>query len=488
MIREPKRRARGEDWFGDASGYGERNPSTVNALAEQSVLGALIIRPDLLRALPETFRAEHYVLDGHPDIHAIIEGRADGGGSLAVYLDQAWAAGDPVKRAYLADLLKQGALSYTPATITRYATLLTDLYHRRACLDVAQQIRETAIASGEVHPTDSILAAAMARLDTIATAQTSARPGISFNDALDEAVRSIEAASRREGPAGLPTGFAALDAALGGLEDETYNILAGRPGMGKSALAAQIAVNVAGLGIGVDVISLEMGAMQIARRSIAAEAGVPLARLRSGKLIGDDGDRIARARRKLGGLPLTIEDVAGLKLSQIAARARTAKRKHGLGLLVLDHLHIVAPEPGDVRQGATWAIGKVSNGIKQIAKMFECPVLACAQLNRGVEGREDKRPTLADLRQTGEIEQDADSVTFMYRQEYYLQKEPERGPGMTEAQHDEAIRKFRELKASVAGKAEAIITKLREGDPTTIPLYFNADTVSFEEAEGRDWR
>ena len=169
-------------------------------------------------------------------------------------------------------------------------------------------------------------------------------------------------------------------------------------------------------------------------------------------------------------------------MAMIALRARGFKRRHGLGLLVVDHLHIVATDAATTRMGATWAVGQVSNGLKRLAKELEIPVLALAQLNRGVEGREDKRPTMGDLRQAGDIEQDAEAIMLLYRAEYYLPKSPpERTEKMSAMQYEAATAAYYDARERLAGKAEVICDKVRDGSPATVPLLFDGARTCFRE-------
>jgi replicative DNA helicase len=181
--------------------------------------------------------------------------------------------------------------------------------------------------------------------------------------------------------------------------------------MGKSAFGQQLAINAARHGVSVLVFSLEMSARELGRRALAV-SGVPVNAMKSGHIDCGQAQRIVLAQRALGDLPLMIVDAPGLTAAAIASRARSVSRK-GLGLIVIDHLHIIPPEDADIRSGPTFAVGQISRAIKRLAKDLRVPVVLLAQLNRGVEGREDKRPVLGDLRQTGDIEQDADAVGFV---------------------------------------------------------------------------
>jgi len=228
------------------------------------------------------------------------------------------------------------------------------------------------------------------------------------------------------------------------------------------------------------LISLEMSSRELGRRVLATAAEVPVTAMKYGRINADQASRLVVARRELRGLPLKIDDAAGLTAAQIAGRARSLKRK-GLGLVVIDHLHIVRPDDLDSKQGATWAVGRISGAMKRLAKDCGVPVLLLAQLNRGVEGRDDKRPGLGDLRQAGDIEQDADAVGFVYRPEYYLGSEPEPREGEARSKLDERRLAWCDRKAEVAGQAELIWAKIRDGETGTDQLRFDGPTTTFRE-------
>lgn len=446
---------------------------------EQALLGALLIKPDLLRALPATFHPDHYGHPWHGDVHrAIVEVGVPGVPAM-LPVCQALAVNDPELRAYIVSLV-QAMVSLLPAGIGPYADQVTDMHRRRGIVALADEMRAGAFASIGAGSADTAIARALTGLDSLTSASGGLGHSMTFNQAMDAAMDKADEASRLGGPSGLRTGMASVDAALGGLEDGTMTVLAGRPGMGKSALAHGWALSAARRGVGVLEISLEMSAMQLGRRSLSAAAGVPLRALKAGQH-GPYANRLLTARRELNNLPLTIEDGGGLTSALIALKARAAKRRHGLGLIMVDHLHIVRPDDADARHGGTWAVGRISGAMKRLAKEFECPVLLLAQLNRGVEGRDDKRPGLGDLRQSGDIEQDADAVCFIYRAEYYMGNAPE--PLTTESREQFANRlsKWEATKRAAAGKADLIIAKARDDAPGTVPLLFDGATTSFSE-------
>ncbi len=802
----------------------------INDMAEQALLGALLTKPQLLSALPSAFSPEHYGQPAHEDIHRVLVEVGKPGIPAAVAVAQALAINDPEGRTRIAGLLS-AVVSYLPGSIAQYADLVTDMHRRRALVGLAAKMHESAFALTPDGSADGAIAQAMAGLDHLVSGRASNRACMSLDEAMDLAILRADEAAKRQGPAGLSTGFNAVDEMTGGLEDGTLTVLAGRPAMGKaqpldakvlrrdgtwarmgdlrmgddlasvdgapsrimavhprgerdvftvtladgratkvcgdhlwrvtyrewsgplvisthklrsmlgsaryknrlsidlvsghfgasvdlpldayvlgvmlgdgsfrgtttritsadpeivaavaarlasgmeirrvvgsyaysvtsggldrtalgqfvsaatlpgiiaglgldgtdsgnkfiparylaatrqdrldllrglmdtdgwaekhgsvrftsaslvlaegvrdlvrslggtcsivskapfctvrgkrvagakawvcrirhahaetlfllarkserakrghnatvrltvssveltghepvqcitvthpsslyvtdgytvthnSAIGHQMALAAARQGVGVLEISLEMSGAELGRRALSAASGVPLGLLKRGRH-GAFTHQIIQARRNLANLPVTIEDGGGLTAAMIALKARQAQRRHGLGLIMVDHLHIVRPDDGDARQGATWAVGRISGAMKRLAKEFACPVLLLAQLNRGVEGRDDKRPGLSDLRQSGDIEQDADAVGFVYRAEYYLAREPEMLATETREQFGNRRTKWEHARQDAAGKADLIFAKVRDGAPGTVPLLFHGETTSFSE-------
>lgn len=452
-----------------------------NIKIEQSLLGALLANSGLIRHLPETFSAEHYADPLHGEVHRAIVELSKPGVPVALPVMQILAADDKERRVYIGSLLS-AANSHLPNTIGLYAECITDLHRRRGLHAAAGEMQQAALSSRDVMPAQAAIALAMNKLEGLLADGGCGRPAVSLEQAIDLALDRADQVAAGA-CLGLSTGFRTIDDTLGLLEPGQMFVLAGRPGTGKSALGMQIAVNVARSGVGVLAISLEMTAVELGRRALSACARVPLSLIKQGRHHGHVRELI-EARKELQGLPLTIEDGGGLTAGMIAIKARAARRrlgKSGLGLIVVDHLHIVRPDDADARHGSTWAVGRVSGAMKRLAKEHECPVLVLAQLNRGVEGRDDKRPGLADLRHAGDIEQDADAVAFVYRAEYYLGSEPDHAAHETPEKHAARLSAWHNDKERLRGKAELIFAKVRDGCPGTVPLNFHGETTSFSE-------
>src|SRR5499427_4906149 len=290
-------------------------------------------------------------------------------------------------------------------------------------------------------------------------------------------------AYQRDGKlSGLATGLNDLDRMMGGLQKSDLIILAGRPGMGKSSLATNVGYNVAKAWEGgvradgqiestnggiVGFFSLEMSAEQLATRMISEQTEIASYRIRRGEIAPADFDRIADAAREMERIPFYIDETGGLSVGQLAARARRLKRQRGLDLLVIDYIQLLQGSSRRAMEGRVQEITEITTSLKALAKELGIPIVALSQLSRAVESRDDKRPQLSDLRESGSIEQDADVVMFVFREEYYLKnKEPRPGT-------DEYIKWQTEMELA-HGKAEIIIGKQRHGPTGTVSLQFDA--------------
>ena len=309
----------------------------------------------------------------------------------------------------------------------------------------------------------------------------------SFLKALGEAVQVANAAHHRDGNlAGISTGFIDLDKKMGGLHSSDLIILAGRPSMGKTSLATNIAYNIAKSfkkndnadgtsetvngGI-VGFYSLEMSAEQLAARILSETAEIPSEQIRRGDMTESEFRRFVEAAKSIESSPLFIDDTPALTIAQLASRARRLKRTHGLDALIIDYLQLV--RAGSSRDNRVNEISEITQGLKAIAKELNIPVIALSQLSRQVENRDDKRPQLADLRESGSIEQDADVVLFVYREEYYKEREKP-------SDHDlEKMAIWQEEMDRLHGRAELILGKQRHGPIGTVELSFEGKYTRF---------
>jgi replicative DNA helicase len=317
---------------------------------------------------------------------------------------------------------------------------------------------------------------------------------MSFATALTDAVEMASKAHERDGGlSGLSTGLRELDRMLGGLQKSDLLILAGRPSMGKTALATNLAFNVAKAfrtqagpageevvdGAVIGFFSLEMSAEQLATRIISEQAQISSEKIRRGLITEDEFRRLVQASQALQSLPLYIDHTGGISIAQLAARARKLKRQRGLGLLIVDYLQLLTGS-NKRSDGRVQEVSEITTGLKALAKELSVPILALSQLSRQVENRDDKHPQLSDLRESGSIEQDADVVMFVFREEYYVQR---REPSMAKVEEHQ---KWQDEMDQVQGVAEVIIGKQRHGPTGTARLQFTGEFTRFSDLAAED--
>jgi replicative DNA helicase len=296
---------------------------------------------------------------------------------------------------------------------------------------------------------------------------------------------------------GYTTGLDGLNLKMGGLHKSDLIILAGRPAMGKTALATNIAFSCAmrflrdkergmapekSAGAPVAFFSLEMSADQLATRVLAEQAGVNSEDLRKGKIRQEQFTQLARAAGDLANLPLVIDDTPALSIAALRTRARRLKRQHDIGLIVVDYLQLLQGTGRGNGDNRVQEISEITRGLKTLAKELQVPVLALSQLSRAVEQRDDKRPQLADLRESGTIEQDADIVLFVYREEYYhANKQPD-------PEEADKFAKWKDKAEKIFGLAEVIVAKQRHGSTGSVPLTFDKNVTKFSDRAPESWR
>lgn len=453
-----------------------------NVPAEQALLGALLANNKAYDRVAGFLKPEHFAEQVNGRIYEAIARRLSTGGLAdPITLNTEFA-----KEGVLDEV---GGTAYLTGLLTAmvgiinagdYGRVVLDTWMRRELIDAGAFMVDECYGNGTIDAT-RIAMDTLVMMDAAVSGVSQGRT-TSLDAAVDSALDAMALAEKAGKPPGVSTGFPTLDRRLGGLEPGLVYTVAGRPGSGKSALGHQISLNVARAGVSVLELSLEMSAMQLGRRALAAASGVPLFVMKNGIAGPDQKDMLDNARQELRGIPLIIDDAGGQSPRQIAAKCRAAKRKNGLGLVMLDHLNLTRPDDGDSKFGATFAIEKAAGIVLQIAKECEIPFLMLTQLSRGVEGRDDKRPVLSDLRQSGAIEENSYAVGFIYREEYYLQSAPERGKGEEDKKFNNRYDEWVNRKTKTAGKAEVIWPKVRDGKPGTDAMLFNGKTTSFSEA------
>lgn len=452
-----------------------KSTSGVNNIeAEQALLGALLIRNDVFDRITETVSAADFFDPLHQQIYDAIAKRIAAGRAVdALAIRDLFRDAVPITDALTvpAYIGRLAAAAATWINAPEYARTVRDLAQRREIIrigsDAVSAAMDAAIDASPAEIVEDIEG------ELFALAERGERGGeVSFEAALDAAISEAAGAYKAgHGIRGLSTGLIDLDRVLGGLAPAALYILAGRPGMGKTALATNIAWSAASNGIPVGFFSLEMSASELAMRIASQEAGVPSDSLRRGAA-GEAGVHSAmRAADRIKRHPLVIDDRGGITIAQLSARARRMRRRHGVELIVVDYLQLMAG--GKRRENRVQEITDITTGLKALAKELNVPVVALSQLSRGVEGRENKRPSLSDLRESGSIEQDADVVIFVYREEYYLNMaKPPDGDIERSAEWDRLMR-------AAAGRAEAITAKNRHGRVGTADLHFNAELTKF---------
>jgi replicative DNA helicase len=477
-------------------GLSQRLPPS-NLQAEQALLGALLANNKAYERVSEFLAPEHFADPIHGRIYQAIARRCEAGQiadpvMLRAEFEHTGVLEEVGGTAYLAQLL--GAMVGI-INAGDYGRAIHDSWIRRQLIDIGEVTVNRAFgAEPELAGAAQIEAAEQSLFD-LATKGGAEGGLITFEKALTMAIELAAAAHRNQGAvSGLDTGLRDLNKKMGGLHPSDLIILAGRPGMGKSALATKIAFGASKALLAnarlenpnamakqaVALFSLEMSAEQLATRLLAEEVRVSADRIRRGEISAKDFDQFVKVSREISQLPLVIDDTPALTLSALRTRCRRLKRTSGLGLVVVDYLQLMRPAAGTKPENRVLEISQITQGLKAIAKELAVPVLALSQLSRAVESREDKRPQLADLRESGTIEQDADVVMFIYRDEYYMQqKEPKIIAFENEQKFHDAHQKWQSDMSSVYNKAELILAKQRHGPTGKIDLFFEGEFTRF---------
>ena len=481
-------RAIGTGAPGQETGEGEgAMPHSIEA--EQQLLGAILTNNEIFDRVSSLVGPQHFYDPVHARIFETAAARIQRNALASPVTLKAFLEDDPGLQELggAAYLVRLAGAAISAFAARDYAQMIYDFAIRRELISLGHDI---AARAGQVdvdsEPREQIVEAEQ-KLYQLAEQGRSETGFQSFLKAVTDAVNVANAAYQREGGlAGLATDLVDLDKKLGGLHRSDLLILAGRPSMGKTSLATNIAFNIArryrkgrlpdGADGAVDggvvgFFSLEMSAEQLAARILSEAAEVPSEQIRRGDMTEAEFRRFVEAAKTLEACPLYIDDTPALPISQLAARARRLKRTHGLDALFVDYLQLV--RPATARDSRVNEVSEITQGLKAIAKELDIPVVALSQLSRQVESREDKRPQLSDLRESGSIEQDADVVMFVFREEYYAEREKP---------SEDALEKMAEWQARMEklhGKAEVIIGKQRHGPIGTVDLSFEGRFTRF---------
>ena len=460
-----------------------------NLDAEQALLGALLLDNEVYNRIGDYLQARHFYDPVHGRIFAVASEMV-GKGALAdpITLRERFSADEGLSEIGGVEYLVSLADAPYPSTAApEYARLIYDLALKRELIRIGQEISEDAADPDMEDGARGMIESAEKKL--YALAETGAATGgfQDFSLALEQSVTMAAAAYERDGGlSGISSGLRDLDRKLGGLHPSDLVILAGRPSMGKTSLATNIAFYIARQyqyellpeggrktvdGGVVGFFSLEMSSEQLATRLLAEYSGVPSDLIRRGEIRADQFEQLREAALELQSIPLHIDDTGGISIGALAARARRLKRIHGLDLIVVDYLQLVTASSGR-SEGRVQEVSQITQGLKALAKELNVPVLALSQLSRQVEQRDDKKPQLSDLRESGSIEQDADVVMFVYREAYYKSRmEPREGS----AEHLE----WQEEMSQIGNVAEVIIGKQRHGPIGTVKLSFHEALTKF---------
>ena len=464
----------------------ETLPSNIEA--EQQLLGAILTNIDIYDRIASLVKPDHFFDPVHQRIFEIAAARIQKNALASPVTLKAFLEDDPGLRelggpAYLVRLAGAAISAFAARD---YAQMIYDLAVRRELIALGRDIAAQAAKVDVVSEPREQITDAEQRLYKLGEQGVAERGFQSFLRAVTAAVDVANAAYQRGGGlSGISTGLIDLDKKLGGLHPSDLIILAGRPSMGKTSLATNIAFNIAKAhrrgrkpdgtegaieGGCVGFFSLEMSAEQLAARILSEASEVPSEQIRRGDMTEVEFRRFVEAAKALENCPLYIDDTPALPISQVAARARRLKRTHGLDVLMVDYLQLLK---GSSKDNRVQEVSEITQGLKAIAKELHIPVIALSQLSRQVESREDKRPQLSDLRESGSIEQDADVVMFVYRDEYYKEREK---PGEHEL---EKMAAWQAIMEQVHGKAEVILGKQRHGPIGTVELSFEGRFTRF---------
>ena len=464
-----------------------------NIEAEQALLGAILANNKAFEKVSEILKPEHFAEASHQKIFEvistlIIRGHVADVITLKNYFEQSGTLNEVGGYPYLIKL----AEAASPLTNAEYyAQFIYDKYLRRELINTGYEIVNSAMKEDIDLSAPEQIENAEKKLFDLSFPGESQTGFVNFSEALNSSLNYISKAYEKDGKiSGLPTGLDALDAKTGGLNDSDLIIIAGRPAMGKTALATNIAYNVTdsmshdknieAKNKGVAFFSLEMSADQLASRILATITQTAAHKMRTGDMDKAEFTRIVAAVKELESIPLYIDDTPGLTINNIRTRARRLKSTKGLGLIVIDYIQLITGSSKKSEGNRVQELSEISRGLKILAKELKVPVIALSQLNRGVEQRDDKRPVMSDLRESGSIEQDADIVMFVYRENYYiLNEEPKQKAAETPEHFQKRVEDWEKRKRETANLAEVIIGKQRHGPTGTVELFWNGEYTQF---------
>jgi replicative DNA helicase len=464
-----------------------------NAEAERQLLGAILVNSETYYRVSDFLEPDHFYLEPHRQIfdkigQLIKAGKTVSPITLKTFFSPDQQIADLSVTQYL---LRLASDATTIINAEDYGRIVRDLATRRNLIRIGEDMVNIAFDAPVDMPPKAQIEDAERRLFELAETGRSDGGFVTFADALKGSLAMAAAAYERAGKlSGISTGITSLDEKLGGLQRSDLIVLAGRPAMGKTSLATNIAFNIASAfraeeqpdgsmktvegGI-VGFFSLEMSSEQLATRIISEQTEISSSKIRRGDITDQDYEKLVAFSQELQATPLYVDQTGGINIAQLSARARRLKRQKGLDVLVIDYLQLLAGSSKAGQSNRVQEITEITTGLKALAKELNVPIIALSQLSRQVEARDDKHPQLADLRESGSIEQDADVVMFVYREEYYLKnKEPSEKGG-------EAWFKWEADMNRMKGIAEVIIGKQRHGATGSVNLHFAGEFTRFSD-------
>lgn len=477
-----------------------RTEAPHNLSAEAAVIGSILYDNNSFQRVADILRPTDFYAPAHEEIYEacqllIQNGRVADGVTLREQFEKNERLTEIGGAQYLAELLDSAAFG---PEVQDYARIIRDLAIRRELMHIGAGVQSRASKPDRDSDGTQQIEVAERELFALAERGSTGRGFTSFGEALTESLKMAEAAFKRDGKiAGIATRLDDLDHKLGGLHKSDLIILAGRPSMGKTSLVTNIAYNVAAdyrgekqedgstktiAGGKVAFFSLEMSSEQLATRILAERTGINAHKIRQGDLDKYDFEKLRDATEELQNLPLYIDDQGGISVSQLAARARRLHRSVGIDVIIIDYIQLLSGTSGKSDVNRVQEVTQITTTLKALAKELSVPVIGLSQLSRAVEQRDDKRPQLSDLRESGSIEQDADVVMFVYRESYYLERTEPQSDGADPAA-SEKWATWRQRMDEVYGTAEVILGKQRHGPIGKVTLAFDANITRFGNLE-----
>ena len=453
-----------------------------NIEAEQHLLGSVLVNNDIIDEIANIINSGKFYDPIHIKIYEVVENLNSKGMianpiTLKNYFEKNQGLDDVGGVEYLVRLTR---FSSSVKQAIDYAKIVHENYVKRELIQISNHIKDDTLNPEDDKSSDLIIEDAEKLLFDLAERGTFSQSFMKFNLALDQSINMAEQAMKNDqGIVGVPTGLTDLDEKLGGLHKSDLIIIAGRPSMGKTALATNIAYNAAKniqlkeIKSSVAFFSLEMSSEQLSTRILSEQSRIKSNDIRRGKATEEELGRYIETSRDIYELPLYIDETPAITISTLSNRARRIKRLFGLSLIVVDYIQLMRTS-SKRNDGRVQEISEITQGLKALAKELSVPVLALSQLSRAVEQRDDKKPQLADLRESGSIEQDADVVLFVFREEYYEEKKQ---PKLGSIEHAEWQSKM----SDIAGLAEILIGKQRHGPTGNIQVEFEGMYTKFKD-------